>query len=103
MDGRTVAISMACSYCDYCNICSGLAYCLCNRQSRVHGMTKHKTFHDLVADRIGEVFALGLVASDLRQNHIDAADKVAAGRFLIDERRHRPNVVAAALQASSTK
>ncbi|OYW52326.1 MAG: hypothetical protein B7Y80_20105 [Hyphomicrobium sp. 32-62-53] len=53
--------------------------------------------NDLIWDRVGAIFQTGLVASDLRQNHIDAADTKAAATFLADERRHHPAAIAAAL------
>lgn len=57
----------------------------------------------LMLDRIGQLFGQALVACDLRQNHIDTADPKAASDFLVDERRHHPAAIAAALATASRK
>ena len=54
----------------------------------------------LILDRVGQLFTQALVASDLRQSGVDAADKTAAAAFLTDERRAHPDVIAATLAAS---
>lgn len=60
-------------------------------------MTKQPNrLNDLIWDRVAAIFQAGLIASDLRQNRIDASDK-AASAFLVDERRHHPAAIAAAL------
>ena len=56
--------------------------------------------NDLIWDRVTAIFQTGLVAADLKANHIDASDPKAAAAFLTDERRAHPDAIAATLAAS---